>query len=158
MATDVTTRTVVSYTAFPPLLADANISICIPPSGISLLHYLGSHLHRPLAGILPCEARTFLTCVLSELAAAVIYPTHALINLLLFCRVVKFLTAPCIYTLKQLPPTNSRQMEFLGRSSAFIPTKYSRNLRSLLASRYSGASFGILNKSGSAYCFIIASS
>jgi len=64
MATDVTTRTVVSYTAFPPLLAKA--------SGISLLHYPGSLLRRTLSGILLCEARTFLTCALSGLAAAII--------------------------------------------------------------------------------------
>jgi len=63
-----------------------------------------------------------------------------------------------VYTLKQLPPTNSRQMEFLGRSSAFMPTKYSRNFKRRLASRYSGVSFGILNRSGSAYCLIIDSS
>ena len=30
--------------------------------GIFLLHCPGSRLRRPLAGILPCEARTFLTC------------------------------------------------------------------------------------------------
>ena len=32
------------------------------PGGIFLLHCPGSRLRRPLAGILPCEARTFLTC------------------------------------------------------------------------------------------------
>ena len=30
-------------------------------SGIFLLHFPWSHLHRTLSGILPCEARTFLT-------------------------------------------------------------------------------------------------
>ena len=58
MATDVTTSTVVSYTACPPL----------PPQrggGISLLHYPGSHLHQTLSGIPPCEARTFLSHALS---------------------------------------------------------------------------------------------
>ena len=29
--------------------------------GYFLLHFPGSHLHRTLSGILPCEARTFLT-------------------------------------------------------------------------------------------------
>ena len=31
------------------------------PGGIFLLHCPWSHLHRTLSGILPCEARTFLT-------------------------------------------------------------------------------------------------
>ncbi len=65
MANDVTTVTVVSYTAFPPL----QTYVC----GIFLLHYSGSHLHRTLSGILPYEARTFLTC---HAAAATIRPTH----------------------------------------------------------------------------------
>ena len=50
-ASSVTGRAVVSYTAFSPL----------PFGGYFLLHYPGSHLHRTLSGILPCEARTFLT-------------------------------------------------------------------------------------------------
>ena len=40
-------------------------------SGIFLLHFPWSHLHRTLSGILPCEARTFLTCCLSALTAAI---------------------------------------------------------------------------------------
>ena len=55
----VTARAVVSYTAFAPLPAFAG--------GIFLLHWPGSRLHRTLSGILPCEARTFLTCSLSSL-------------------------------------------------------------------------------------------
>ena len=39
--------------------------------GIFLLHFPWSHLHLTLSGILPCEARTFLTCCLSALAAAI---------------------------------------------------------------------------------------
>lgn len=35
--------------------------------GLFLLHWPGSRLHRMLSGILPCEARTFLTCSLSSL-------------------------------------------------------------------------------------------
>lgn len=31
-----------------------------------LLHFPGSHLHRPLAGILPCGARTFLIPLLAR--------------------------------------------------------------------------------------------
>ena len=56
-AMSVTSHAVVSYTAFPPLPAKAG--------GLFLLHFPGSHLHRTLSGILPCEARTFLTCCLS---------------------------------------------------------------------------------------------
>ena len=44
MATAVTSDTVVSYTAFPPLPEKSG--------GIFLLHYPWSYLHRPLAGIL----------------------------------------------------------------------------------------------------------
>ena len=56
MALCVTTKTVVSYTAFSPLPAGRG-----PVGGIFLLHWPGSHLHRTLSGILPCEARTFLS-------------------------------------------------------------------------------------------------
>ena len=42
------------------------------PGGTFLLHYPWSHLHRTLSGILPCEARTFLTCCLSAITAAII--------------------------------------------------------------------------------------
>ena len=49
----VTIQAVVSYTALPTLPASAG--------GIFLLHYPWSRLHRTLSGILPCEARTFLT-------------------------------------------------------------------------------------------------
>ena len=38
--------------------------------GIFLLHCPGSRLRRPLAGILPCEARTFLTCSFREVQTA----------------------------------------------------------------------------------------
>ena len=60
MAFSVTRETVVSYTALPPLPE-------LYSGGIFLLHYPWSRLHRTLSGILPCEARTFLTCSLSVL-------------------------------------------------------------------------------------------
>ncbi len=44
--------------------------------GLFLLHWPGSHLHRTLSGILPYEARTFLTCSLSAFAAAIVCATH----------------------------------------------------------------------------------
>ena len=44
--------------------------------GLFLLHWSGSYLHRTLSGILPYEARTFLTCSLSAFAAAIVCATH----------------------------------------------------------------------------------
>ncbi len=38
--------------------------------GLFLLHWPWSRLHRTLSGILPCEARTFLTCRLPPLRPA----------------------------------------------------------------------------------------
>ena len=70
MAFSVTRETVVSYTAFPPL---RRYGI---RRGLFLLHWPGSHLHRTLSGILPYEARTFLTCSLSAFAAAIVCATH----------------------------------------------------------------------------------
>ena len=67
MATDVTTSTVVSYTAFPPLRRTLACAQGMQAflRGVSLLHYPGSCLHQTLSGILPCEARTFLSRTLS---------------------------------------------------------------------------------------------
>ena len=113
MATVVTNNTVVSYTAFPPLP--------LKSGGIFLLHYPWSHLHRTLSGILPYEARTFLTC---QMAAAIICLT-SIFN---------------YYTSKQLPPTNSLQIELFGNLSLLTPKKYSKNLSNLLASKYSASS------------------
>ncbi len=59
-ALSVTSKAVVSYTALPPLPGNTL-------GGIFLLHWPWSRLHRTLSGILPCEARTFLTCGLSAL-------------------------------------------------------------------------------------------
>ena len=67
-ALSVTRQAVVSYTAFPPLPGE--------PGGLFLLHWPWSHLHRTLSGILPFEARTFLTWPLSVLSAATIYSTY----------------------------------------------------------------------------------
>ena len=68
-ARSVTSAAVVSYTALPPL----PYSGITGTGGIFLLHYPWSRLHRTLSGILPCEARTFLTCTN---AAAIICATH----------------------------------------------------------------------------------
>ena len=50
----VTSKTVVSYTTIPPLPEKS-------PAVFFLLHFPQSHLYRTLSGILPYEARTFLT-------------------------------------------------------------------------------------------------
>ena len=73
-ALPVTSQAVVSYTAFPPLPAKAG--------GLFLLHWPGSHLHRTLSGILPCEARTFLTPVAG---AAIICRTCCTIIYVFLC-------------------------------------------------------------------------
>ena len=65
----VTSKAVVSYTTFPPLLRACALS------GLFLLHFPWSYLHRTLSGILPYEARTFLVCCLSAIAAAITYLT-----------------------------------------------------------------------------------
>ena len=52
-ALSVTRKAVGSYPAIPPLPGNTG--------GIFLLHWPWSHLHRTLSGILPYEARTFLT-------------------------------------------------------------------------------------------------
>ncbi len=64
----VTSIAVVSYTTISSLPHKVAVSF--------LLHFPGSHLHWPLASILPYEARTFLTCVLSPIAAAIIHLTQ----------------------------------------------------------------------------------
>ena len=73
----VTSKAVVSYTALPPLPE-------LYPGGIFLLHYPWSRLHRTLSGILPCEARTFLTCCLSAIAAAIICATQSFLVCIFF--------------------------------------------------------------------------
>ncbi len=68
-ALSVTREAVSSYLAFSPLPQNCG--------GSFLLHWPGSRLHRTLSGILPCEARTFLTCGLSTLAAAIVCAAHS---------------------------------------------------------------------------------
>ncbi len=138
MAPAVTNRTVVSYAAFPPLPTPAwpecgnpkripaGGGLPPPVGGISLLHYPWSRLHRTLSGILPCEARTFLTCGFPQPRSFILLSmTESQCS-----RIAIYL----FYTWKQLPPTNSLQIEFLGRSSLLTPIKYSKNFNSLFAS------------------------
>ncbi len=63
-----------------------------PKAAVSfLLHFPWGHPHRTLSGILPCEARTFLTCGLSLPACATTRAAQLLI-LSRLCSVVKFVT------------------------------------------------------------------
>ena len=111
-ALPVARKAVVSYTAFPPL-PDCS-------GGIFLLHCPWSHLHQTLSGILPCEARTFLSRALSSarqrpsglLIIQTVSEYHALSRL-----------SRNFYTFRQLPPINSRRMEFFGISSLLTPRK-----------------------------------
>ena len=66
-ALSVTSQAVSSYLAISPLLLPELIfrrKIAV----YFLLHFPVSHLNRTLSGILPCEARTFLTRSLYDLA------------------------------------------------------------------------------------------
>ena len=114
-APPVTRKAVVSYTALPPLPDSGQARI----GGIFLLHFPWSRLHRTLSGILPCEARTFLTRINT---AAITCPAYV------FYLIISY------QTLKRLPPINSRQMELLGTFSLSTPRKYSRNFKSRFAS------------------------
>ncbi len=67
---------------FHPYRTSGSPRIC---GGLFLLHFPWSHLHRPLTGILPCEARTFLTCGLSALAAAITCLTSVSYHITLSC-------------------------------------------------------------------------
>ena len=68
MATAVTSCTVVSYTAFPPLPHKAAVYLCCTSLGVA------STGRYPAS--LPCEARTFLTC---QMAAAIIYQSRIIL-------------------------------------------------------------------------------
>ena len=69
----VTGLPVVSYTAFSPLPGQK-------PGGYFLLRLLEGHPCRTLSGILPCEARTFLSRRLSALTAAITRSAFSYLN------------------------------------------------------------------------------
>ena len=113
-APPVTRKAVVSYTALPPLPE-------LYSGGIFLLHYPWSRLHRTLSGILPCEARTFLTVSLSSETARPFVQLSANYYII-------------SYTSKQLPPINSLKRDVFGIASLGIFKKYSKNFNNLFAS------------------------
>ena len=116
-ARSVTSAAVVSYTALPPL----PYSGITGTGGIFLLHYPWSRLHRTLSGILPCEARTFLTVSLSSETARPFVQLSANYYII-------------SYTSKQLPPINSLKRDVFGIASLGIFKKYSKNFNNLFAS------------------------
>ena len=91
--------------------------------GIFLLHCPWSRLRQTLSGILPCEARTFLS---RRLSASRQRPS-VLLSFLVYVPMIPSkeirVNLRLSYTLKQLPPMNSRRMEFLGISSLLTPRK-----------------------------------
>lgn len=136
-----------SYLTFPPLPAKAG--------GLFLLHYPWSRLRRPLTGALPCEARTFLTCITS----ATVRLTHRIIltqktagrkgaggkiHQILFYAFSAYKSLSGAYTWNTLPPTNSLMSELFGIGSAGAPRKYAKNFMSLFAVKYSGMDSSIL--------------
>ena len=130
MATVVTNSTVVSYTAFPPLpLTWRYISVALSLESPPPDVIRHPALRSPDFPHLPYGSRDHLSYFY-----------------------IKF------YTSKQLPPTNSLQMELFGNLSLLTPKKYSKNLSNLLASKYSASVGSILYKRGSAYTFKTASS
>ena len=106
----VTRRPVSSYLTFPPLPDESG--------GIFLLHFPWSHLHRTLSGILPCEARTFLTASLSSETARSFVGLAFLIVSKFILQVKYF-----FYLKKQLPPINSRSTELFGTAVLSVPIK-----------------------------------
>ena len=122
-ACPVTRPAVSSYLAISPLPAEAG--------GIFLLHFPGSRLRRTLSGTLPCEARTVLSRSLSVLPAATAYPARRTCfgyyrtePVCLQVSLHGFRSCfSMLYTSKQLPPINSRRIEFFGTSSDGYPRK-----------------------------------
>ncbi len=88
--------------------------------GIFLLHCPWSRLRQTLSGILPCEARTFLSRHLSALRQR---PSVLLSKTTILYTITRIKYRVNHHTLIQLPPINSRKIEFLGISSLLIPKK-----------------------------------
>ena len=134
------------------------------------MHWPGSHLHRTLSGILPCEARTFLTWPLSVLPAAITYLTlskteHQTVN----NHITNFLCCPSpqitdpakqpLIHQSTLPPTNSRQNRILGNILNRHSDKIIQKLQlAALPPGIPALPPTIWNKSGSAYSFSTESS
>ncbi len=93
--------------------------------GIFLLHCPGSRLHQTLSGILPCEARTFLSCSLSALTAATICPAQNISKFIRFQRKLQVLS-PCFFILflriRFCTPGRTNKLPPRRRRGRFLPT------------------------------------
>ena len=127
-ARSVTTTAVVSYTAFPPLPVKQAVYFCCTILGVtSTRRYLASCPAKPgLSSPGPfrsCQPRLhILLCQKRNIRQLIILPqTLFLVHPQIADPTKPYKTA--FHTSKQLPPTNSRRIEFLGISSIGTPTK-----------------------------------
>ena len=132
MAFSVTRETVVSYTAFPPLPEESKIPLavslcCTIPGVTSAGRYPAPCPAKPgLSSPDPfrsCQPRLhILLCQKRNIRQLIILPqTLFLVHPQIADPTNPYKTA--FHTSKQLPPTNSRRIEFLGISSIGTPTK-----------------------------------
>ena len=122
-APPVTRRAVVSYSAFPPLpgpkaLSEKRFVSKAFRGGLFLLHWPWSRLHRTLSGILPCEARTFLTsgavyfcCTGLGVASTGRYPAS--------CPVKPGLSSPAAFSKKERTAAIIHPTHFLSSNIPF---------------------------------------
>ena len=129
MAFSVTRETVVSYTAFPPLPEESKIPLavslcCTIPGVTSAGRYpapcpakpgLSSpgpfRSCQPRLHILLCQKRNIRQLIIIPQTFSVVHPPNHRSR------------KAASHTSKQLPPTNSRRIEFFGISSIGTPTK-----------------------------------
>ena len=132
MASSVTRETVVSYTAFPPLPEESKIPLavslcCTIPGVTSAGRYPAPCPAKPgLSSPGPfrsCQPRLhILLCQKRNIRQLIILPqTLFLVHPQIADPTKPYKTA--FHTSKQLPPTNSRRIEFFGISSIGTPTK-----------------------------------
>ena len=117
----VTARAVVSCTAFAPLPA-------FRPAVIFCCTFLGVASTGRYPASCPVKPGLSSPAPFRDLQPR---PSALLISL---CILLAGLTVVNFYASKHPPPTNSLSREFVGTEAVSTPTKYSRNLRSLLAS------------------------
>ena len=125
MAFSVTRETVVSYTAFPPLPVKQAVYFCCTILGVtSTRRYLAScpakpglsspgpfRSCQPRLHILLCQKRNIRQLIIISQTFSVVHPPNHRSR------------KAASHTSKQLPPTNSRRIEFFGISSIGTPTK-----------------------------------
>ena len=124
-ARPVTSAAVVSYTAFPPLPAPQAVYLCCTVPGVaSAGRYPAScpvkpglsspgpfRSCQPRLHILLCQKRNIRQLIIISQTFSVVHPPNHRSR------------KAASHTSKQLPPTNSRRIEFFGISSIGTPTK-----------------------------------